>query len=269
MSGSRWVLFLALLLASCAPTVGGFLGEVDLLGVLPGSGTYRGPEPLPQVAESSLEHPDYRVRDEAFALLSSQKRSADASGRGAGPEFMYLYGVYHAASGDYGQAAYYFNSGLRRLAPYAFDRQGRDIWLYGYQRTEAYLQVEPVKAVRDARILVRFAAPPVQGRMPQKLLALELLVKAQVRTGDYGGALDTAQEYFKAWEELKGMLPYVQGFYSFYRVVLERAKALEGLGRLDEARSVYRAILNSPPKVPVESTVLKEAENRLKALGLE
>ena len=255
---------LVALAAGCAPTATLF-PEEDLARVLPGpGGTYRSSIPVPPVSLDELTHPDPRISEPAFRRLRTLDENIPINVY-TPPEYSWRFGVYWLAKKDWQQAARWFDYGLKAMAGEAsFDREGRDIWDYGYQRALAYLQYEPQKAVRDARILVRFAAPPVQGRMPQKLLGLELLVKAQVRTGDYNGALDTAQEYFKAWEELKGIPPLVQGFHSLHRVILERGKALEGLGRLDEARGVYRAILRASGAL-VESAVLKEAEERLKA----
>ncbi|WP_243027862.1 hypothetical protein [Thermus albus] len=265
----RRLVWLIAFLAACAPTTGGLFGEADLAGVLPGAGTYRGPEPVPTVGEDLLAHPDPRIREEAFARLRSEKRNAEAYGSGAGPEFHYLYGVYYAASGQWDVAISYYNLGLKALYPYAFDRQGRDIWLYGYGRARAYLQREPAKALRDARILLQHAAPPVTGRMPQEILARELLVEAYVRTGGYEQALKAADEYFRAWKELVGTMPYVGGWYSFWRVVFQKGKALEALGRREEARQTYASILaqEKEAKTPVEREVLRKAEERLNALG--
>ncbi|MDW8482282.1 MAG: hypothetical protein RML14_10550 [Meiothermus sp.] len=128
---------------------------------------------------------------------------AEASGLGVGPEFHYYYGRYYLVSGDYGQAAFYCNLGLRGLYPYAFDREGRDIWEYAYCRTLAYLYTDPQKAVRDAQILAEKAAP-TRDRFPQRLRALELLAQAQVKTGDYQGALSTAENYFREWQTPRG-----------------------------------------------------------------
>lgn len=255
------VLLAVLLLSACAPQVGGPLGEVDLASALSGSGTYRGSEPLPSVALSSLTSPDPRVREEAFALLRRQRAQAGE----AGPEFMYLYGAYHLASGDYGQAAFYFNLGLRSLYPYAFDRQGRDVWDYGYGRASAYLHTEPQKALRDAVLLAEKAPPPAGGRMPKALLALELRVRALLALKGYEEALKAAEDYFRTWSGLP--TPYLEGQRAFWRVALLRAEALEGLGRLEEARKAYAAILTAREKLaPVEEEVLRKARERLAAL---
>lgn len=263
----RRLLWAVLVLSACAPTLEGPLGEGDLASLLPGAGVYRDRTGLPMVSQAFLASPDARVREEAFARLRREKMAADAAS-GAGPEFMYLYGVYYAASGDYRTAAVYFDLGLKRLYPYAFDRQGRDIWEYGYRRALAYLEYEPQKALRDARILVAKAPPPREREMSKRLLALELEIRSLLALGDYEGALAATDGYFKVWNEEAFRAPYPQSQYALWRVMLLKGKALEGLGRKGEARQVYTTILEARAKFnPVEDEVFREAEARLNTLG--
>ncbi|WP_135256436.1 hypothetical protein [Thermus caldilimi] len=254
--------------AGCAPTLtGNPLGEVDLGQVLPGSGIYRERTALPSVSEERLVSPDPRVREIAFDQLSRERRGAEV-----GPEFYYLYGRYYLASGDYSVAASYFNLGLRALYPYAFDRQGRDVWEYGYGRAEAYLRFTPEKAVRDARVLVEKAAPVsdrfrLSSRLPQKLRGRELLVRALVAAKSYEEALSEAEVYFKEWETWRGELNPLVSLPALWRVVLERGKALEGLGRLGEARTVYESIVSAFERgTPVDRPTYEEAKARLGTL---
>ncbi len=253
-----------LVFSACAPTTtGNPLGEVDLAGVLPGMGTYQSPrgvyEPVPTVDEERLTHPDPRVREEAFALLRRQRTVGD----GGGPEFHYLYGRYYEASGDYRNAAFYYNLGLRALYPYAFDRQGRDIWEYGYRRAEAYLRFSPESAVRDARILAEKAAPAERGKLSQKTRAYALLVRAEEALGNPKGVLEAADLFYKSIGDTTwlGSLPKL-----FWEVTLSRGKALEALGRTDEARKVYSDIVNTRDLL-VPREVQVEAGKALSRLG--
>lgn len=252
-----------LVLSACAPTVTGDpFGEADLARILPGSGTYQPPrgvyEPVPTVSEERLTHPDPRVREEAFALLRRQKAGGDG-----GPEFHYLYGRYYEASGDYKTAAFYYNLGLKALYPYAFDRQGRDIWEYGYRGAEAYLRFAPEKAARDARILAEKAAPAERGRLSQKTQAYALLVRAEEARGNAEGVLEAADLFYKSIGDTTwlGGLPKL-----FWEVTLSRAKALEALGRVEEARKVYAEIASTRDLL-VPREVRAEAEKALSRLG--
>lgn len=213
---------------------------------------------MPTVSEERLTHPDSRVREEAFALLRRQKASEDG-----GPEFHYLYGRYYEASGDYQTAASYYNLGLKALYPYAFDRQGRDIWEYGYRRAEAYLRFIPEKAARDARILAEKAAPAERGRLSQKTRAYALLVRAEEARGNAGGVLEAADLFYKSIGDTMwlGGLPKL-----FWEVTLSRAKALEALGRVEEARKVYAEIASTRDFL-VPREVRAEAEKALSRLG--
>lgn len=266
---ATFLIFLGLgTLVGCAPTLmGNPLGEVDLAGVLPGSGIYRERTALPSVPEERLASPDPRVRELAFDQLSQERRGAEV-----GPEFHYLYGRYYLASGDYPTAANYFNLGLRALYPYAFDRQGRDVWEYGYGRAEAYLHFAPEKAVRDARILLERASPASDrfrpsSRLPQKLRGRELLVKALVAVKAYEEVLSEAEAYFKEWEAFRGELNPLVSLPALWRVVLERGKALEGLGRVGEARGVYESIVSAFERgTPVDRSTYEEAKSRLSRL---
>jgi len=252
-----------LVLSACAPTVTGDpFGEADLAGVLPGSGTYQPPrgvyEAVPYVDEARLTHPDPRVREEAFAALRRQRVAGDA-----GPEFHYLYGRYYEASGDYRTAASYYNRGLRALYPFAFDRQRRDVWEYGYRRAEAYLRFDPGKAVRDARILAEKAAPVERGRLSQKSRAYALLVRAEEAVGNPSGVLEAADLFYKSLADVAwgGAVADL-----FWGVTLSRAKALEALGRVEEARKVYGEIV-STRDLFVPREVQAEAEKALSRLG--
>lgn len=247
-------------LVGCAPTVGGPIGgEVDLARALPGSGVYRERDAAPTASLSELTSPDPRRREIAFDALRREKMRAEASGLGVGPEFHYYYGRYYLVSGDYGQAAFYCNLGLRGLYPYAFDREGRDIWEYAYCRTLAYLYTDSQKAVRDAQILAEKAAP-TRDRFPQRLRALELLAQAQVKTGDYQGALSTAETYFREWQNAPGFI--TEKFASYWKVVLTRAQALEALGQKAEAARIYASILRGDYVPPEVSQAAREALER-------
>jgi len=258
------VLVLGLVLAACAPTVTGDpLGEADLSRALPGSGTYTPPrgvyEALPTVSEERLTHPDPRVREEVFALLRRQRMAGDS----VGPEFDYLYGRYYEASGDYKSAASYYNLGLKALYPFAFDRQGRDVWEYGYRRAEAYLRFAPDKAARDARILAEKGAPARPGELPQAARAYALLVRAEEALGNSEGVLEAAEAFYRS---LQGVNWGGRVADLFWRTTLAKARALERLGRLAEAREVYARIAGAQDLF-LPDEVRREAREALVRLG--
>jgi tetratricopeptide (TPR) repeat protein len=264
MNRAYLVLVLGLVLAACAPTVTGDpLGEADLSRVLPGSGTYTPPrgvyEALPTVSEERLTHPDPRVREEAFALLRRQKTVGDSFG----PEFHYLYGRYYEASGDYKSAASYYNVGLKALYPFAFDRQGRDVWEYGYRRAEAYLRFAPEKAARDARILAEKGAPARPGELPQAARAYALLVRAEEALGNPEGVLEVVGAFYRS---LQGVNWGGRVADLFWRTTLAKARALERLGRLAEAREEYARIA-STQDLFLPDEVRREAREALVRLG--
>jgi tetratricopeptide (TPR) repeat protein len=264
MSRVHLVLVLGLVVAACAPTVTGDpLGEADLSRALPGSGTYTPPrgvyEALPTVSEERLTHPDPRVREEAFALLRRQRMAGDS----VGPEFHYLYGRYYEASGDYKSAASYYNLGLKALYPFAFDRQGRDVWEYGYRRAEAYLRFAPDKAARDARILAEKGAPGRPGELPQAARAYALLVRAEEVLGNPEGVLEAAEAFYRS---LQGVNWGGRVADLFWRTTLAKARALERLGRLAEAREVYAQIV-SAQDLFLPDEVRREAREALVRLG--
>ena len=268
MRGLAGLAGLLLVLVGCAPTVTGDpFGEVDLEGVLPGSGTFptltRGlpPAERPTVRLDTLSHPDSRVRDEAFGLLRRQYAQA----QNPGPEFSFYYGAYYEASGDCQTAVRYYNRGLRGLYPYAFDRDGRDVWEYGYRRAVCYLKTEPAKAVRDAEVLARKAAPRRPGSFEpsQGTRALALLVEARYAVGDYEGALRVYEDFVKG-VEADGYTASVAAL--LWRTGLTRGKALEALGRVDEARRVYAAIAGTQDFF-VPRDVREEARKALERLG--
>ncbi len=265
MSRVYLVLVLGLVLAACAPTVmWDSWGEVDLARILPGSGTYTPPRgffaALPTVSEERLTHPDRRVREEAFALLMQQKMVGEDTG---GPEFQYLYGRYYEASGDYENAASYYNLGLWKLKPFAFDRQGRDIWEYGYRRAEAYLRFAPDKAARDARILAEKGAPARPGELPQAARAYALLVRAEEALGNPEGVLAAAEAFYRS---LQGVNWGSRVADLFWRTTLAKARALERLGRLAEAREEYARIA-STRDLFLPDEVRREAREALVRLG--
>ena len=264
MSRAYLVLVLGLVLAACAPTVTGDpFGEADLSRVLPGSGTYTPPrgvyEPLPTVSEERLTHPDPRVREEAFALLRRQRMAGDS----VGPEFHYLYGRYYEASGDYKSAASYYNLGLKALFPFAFDRQRRDVWEYGYRRAEAYLRFAPDKAARDARILAEKGAPARPGELPQAARAYALLVRAEETLGNPEGVLEAGEAFYRS---LQGVNWGSRVADLFWRTTLAKARALERLGRLAEAREDYARIA-STQDLFLPDEVRREAREALVRLG--
>ena len=264
MSRVYSVLVLGLVLAACAPTVTGDpLGEADLSRALPGSGTYTPPrgvyEALPTVSEERLTHPDPRVREEVFALLRRQRMAGDS----VGPEFDYLYGRYYEASGDYKSAASYYNLGLKALYPFAFDRQGRDVWEYGYRRAEAYLRFAPDKAARDARILAEKGAPARPGELPQAARAYALLVRAEEALGNSEGVLEAAEAFYRS---LQGVNWGGRVADLFWRTTLAKARALERLGRLAEAREDYARIA-SAQDLFLPDEVRREAREALVRLG--
>ena len=264
MSRAYLVLVLGLVLAACAPTVTGDpFGEADLSRVLPGSGTYTPPrgvyEALPTVSEERLTHPDPRVREEAFALLRRQRMAGDS----VGPEFHYLYGRYYEASGDYRSAANYYNLGLKALFPFAFDRQRRDVWEYGYRRAEAYLRFAPDKAARDARILAEKGAPARPGELPQAARAYALLVRAEEALGNPEGVLAAAEAFYRS---LQGVNWGSRVADLFWRTTLAKARALERLGRLAEAREDYARIA-SARDLFLPDEVRREAREALVRLG--
>ncbi|MFN3369361.1 MAG: hypothetical protein ACK4ZX_08195, partial [Thermus sp.] len=265
---------MALLAAGCAPgTMSGLeqvlrFPEADLERVLPGpGGVYRSPVPVPYVSLDSLTDPDPRISDNAFRTLRRLRDDIPIN-RDEPPEYGWRFGMYYMSRRNWPKAAQEFDWGLKAMGgAFSFDREGRDVWDYGYMRALAYLQYEPEKAVRDARILVAKAAPARAGVMPQLLLGQELLVRALVATKDYEGALAEADKYFGAYRELNP--PVVEGNRSLGRVSLARAKALEALGRLDEARRAYAAIVATKNNViaPLDRETIREAEERLNALG--
>jgi len=264
MSRAYLVLVLGLVLAACAPTVTGDpFGEADLSRVLPGSGTYTPPrgvyEPLPTVSEERLTHPDPRVREEAFALLRRQRMAGDS----VGPEFDYLYGRYYEASGDYMRAASYYDLGLKALYPFAFDRQRRDVWEYGYRRAEAYLRFAPDKAARDARILAEKGAPARPGELPQAARAYALLVRAEEALGNPESVLAAAEAFYRS---LQGVNWGGRVADLFWRTTLAKARALERLGRLAEAREEYARIA-STRDLFLPDEVRREAREALVRLG--
>jgi tetratricopeptide (TPR) repeat protein len=239
------------------------LGEADLSRVLPGSGTYVPPrgvyEALPTVSEERLTHPDPRVREEAFALLRRQRMAGDS----VGPEFHYLYGRYYEASGDYKSAANYYNLGLKALFPFAFDRQRRDVWEYGYRRAEAYLRFAPEKAARDARILAEKGAPARPGELPQAVRAYALLVRAEEALGNPEGVLEAAEAFYRS---LRGVNWGSRVADLFWRTTLAKARTLERLGRLAEAREDYARIA-SAQDLFLPDEVRREAREALVRLG--
>jgi tetratricopeptide (TPR) repeat protein len=239
------------------------LGEADLSRVLPGSGTYVAPrgvyEALPTVSEERLTHPDPRVREEAFALLRRQRMAGDS----VGPEFHYLYGRYYEASGDYKSAASYYNLGLKALYPFAFDRQGRDVWEYGYRRAEAYLRFALDKAARDARILAEKGAPARPGELPQAARAYALLVRAEEALGNPEGVLAAAEAFYRS---LQGVNWGGRVADLFWRTTFAKARALERLGRLVEAREDYARIAGARDLF-LPDEVRREAREALVRLG--
>jgi tetratricopeptide (TPR) repeat protein len=239
------------------------LGEADLSRVLPGSGTYVAPrgvyEALPTVSEERLTHPDPRVREEAFALLRRQRMAGDS----VGPEFHYLYGRYYEASGDYKSAASYYNLGLKALYPFAFDRQGRDVWEYGYRRAEAYLRFALDKAARDARILAEKGAPARPGELPQAARAYALLVRAEEALGNPEGVLAAAEAFYRS---LQGVNWGGRVADLFWRTTLAKARALERLGQLVEAREDYARIAGAQDLF-LPDEVRREAREALVRLG--
>jgi tetratricopeptide (TPR) repeat protein len=239
------------------------LGEADLSRVLPGSGTYVAPrgvyEALPTVSEERLTHPDPRVREEAFALLRRQRMAGDS----VGPEFHYLYGRYYEASGDYRSAASYYNLGLKALYPFAFDRQRRDVWEYGYRRAEAYLRFAPDKAARDARILAEKGAPARPGELPQAARAYALLVRAEEALGNPEGVLAAAEAFYRS---LQGVNWGGRVADLFWRTTLAKARALERLGQLVEAREDYARIAGAQDLF-LPDEVRREAREALVRLG--
>ncbi|MFW8120774.1 hypothetical protein, partial [Klebsiella pneumoniae] len=92
-----------------------------------------------------------------------------------------------------------------------------------------YLQYEPAKALRDAKILVEKAAPARRGQETQKMKGLELLAMAQFALNDYEGVLATAEAYFKAVQEA-GLATDSLWFNQYTARVRDlRAKALQAL----------------------------------------
>lgn len=266
------------LLAACAPgatSPGGEVlrfAEVDLAQAVPGlGGVYRSPIPVPTVPEGALADPDPRISDPAFQALRRLQRSYEEGYplEPTPPEYHWRYGLYWKARGDQGQAARSFSWGVWTLASagVSFDREGRDIWDYGYERTLALTALDPARAVRDARILAERASPSrtYQG-LAQRLKGLELLARAQLAAKDHQGVLETAELYFREWSRLDSKGTSVSEiFRSPLRVALFQGQALEALGRKEEARRVYAGIVERSSDA--ERAVLEEARAGLGRLG--
>lgn len=218
--------------------------------------------------EYDLTDPDPRISEPAFRRL---QRLLETYGADTPPEYFWRLGLYWKFQNDAEKAASAFNRGIRALASAkaSFDAEGRDIWDYAYERTLAYIQLNPTQAVRDAKILASRASPSRnyphrQFRddygTPQKLKGLELLAQAQLAAKDYSGALETTEKYLREWNDTKENYRYSRSFWS---VFMSRAKALEALGRTEEARRAYIEITQRSP----QKTLEQEAKARLERLG--